>query len=140
MGEPAATVLETADRVEVMRIAPQRDKTPDDKTVLGYPVRATGAEQGKEFAASLRDVLLNDASYEWEIAKLCEFEPGVAFRVWSGKKSILVLLCFQCDAVGIASDETNEKTLHVRDDDPARPALLKLAKQSLPNDKEIQGL
>ena len=85
-------------------------------------------------------VLRNDASYAWNIAKQCIFDPGVAYRVWRGNESVVILICFHCDEVGIVADKTQPEEITIHSCDPGRPALLKLAKEAMPDDKEIQAL
>src|SRR5262245_11340847 len=82
LGDKAVDVLSAADRVEVYRIQGFRPdaRKPDDKTekIGGYTVLARGKEQGKEFAGRLREVLFNDRTYLFDVAKACIFDPGVA--------------------------------------------------------------
>jgi hypothetical protein len=139
LGDKAAKVLAAADRVETFRVAPRHEVSDPTETLAGFPLIARGQPQGREFAASLGKVLLDDRSYPWDMAKACIFSPHIAYRVWSGQDSILVFICFDCDAVGIVPDE-HDAAIRVHDDDPARPALLKLAKQAFPVEKSIQDL
>jgi hypothetical protein len=140
LGERAIKVLAAPDRVEVFRVVPTREKKPNDQAFAGYPQRAAGKEQGPEYARELAGVLKDDHSYDWDFAKACEFEPGVGYRVWSGKDSVVVLICFHCNEIGVIEDESKPDHMHVRSADPARKALVKLARQALPDDKTIQSL
>ncbi len=139
VGERAVNVLHGADRVEVFRVAAPWKKGKEGPMLGKYPLISTGKEQGKEFGTKLAQIVLDDSTYEWNIAKACEFDPGVAYRVWSGKESILVLICFHCDEIGIIADESDVK-IRIHDFDRGRPALVRLARQVFPEDKEIQGL
>jgi hypothetical protein len=88
LGERAARVLAAPDRVEVFRVGPMWEKKPNDPAFAGYPQRATGKEQGAEYARELASVLKDDRSYDWDFAKACEFDPGVGYRVLSGKAPV----------------------------------------------------
>jgi hypothetical protein len=138
LGQRASKVLNAPDRVEVFRVAATWRKPKDSSTLAGYPLISTGKEQGKEFGGKLAEIVLDDRTYEWETAKGCKFDPGVAYRVWSGKDSIIVIICFHCDQLGIMFDESSGQG--IKDCDRARHALIRLAQQAFPEDKEIQGL
>jgi len=140
VGEQPAAVFASADRVEVFRIGSSRDQPDAPRQIVGYPLLATGKEQGNDFAKRLGKVLLNDGTYEWDLAKGCKFDPGVAFRIWTGNHSALALICFHCDQIGIIADESSPRSLRVHDADPGRAALLKLARESFPDDRDLQKL
>ncbi|HWE94866.1 MAG TPA: hypothetical protein VG269_12950 [Tepidisphaeraceae bacterium] len=145
VGESAARVLAAPDRVEAFRVAGTRGapatSEPADRAgnLAGFPITATGRNQGRDFGTRLGAVLLDDKSYEWQMAKGCIFDPGVAFRVWRGQESVIVLICFKCEEVGIAPDD-EIKNLHIKDADPGIPALRRLAQEAFPDDVEIQQL
>ena len=140
LGDRAVKILAGADRVEVFRVTPTWEKSQTKEKLAGYPLISTGKEQGKEFGAKLSEIVRDDSTYEWNIAKACEFAPGVAYRVWSGKESIIVLICFHCDQIGVIPDESTPTKIHVHDFDAGRAALVKLARTAFPDDKVIQGL
>jgi hypothetical protein len=140
-GDQTVGLLIGADKVEVFRVStdlPQKD----DKTVVGFRITATGPEQDAKFAAKLASVALNEKTYAWDTAKGCSFEPGVAFRVWKGEESVVIVICFQCDQVQITTlDKTGKAGKPVYgESDPGRAALVRLAKAALPDDKDIQAL
>jgi len=141
LGEKTVGLLTGATKVEVFRV---NTTTPleDDKTVAGFRITATGPEQDAKFAARLVSVALNEKTYAWNIAKGCEFSPGVAFRVWNGEESVVIAICFQCDQVQITAFDKNGKAGKpvYGESDPGRAALVRLAKAALPDDKDIQAL
>ncbi|MDB5302799.1 MAG: hypothetical protein JWM97_348 [Phycisphaerales bacterium] len=145
VGESTARVLSAPDRVEAYRVAGSRSIAPATPpadqagNLAGFPITATGRNQSKDFGARLGAVLLNDKTYEWNMAKGCTFDPGVAFRVWKGQESVVVLICFKCEQVGIAPDDS-VKDLRIKDADPGISALRKLAQEAFPDDVEIQHL
>ena len=81
----------------------------------------------------------------------CYFEPGVAFRVWSGLKSVDVILCFHCDQLGVVENNPNvpERNIGGRlnarmnvlgDFNPAREQLLALTKEAFASDDAVQAV
>ena len=142
LGEKAATLLDGATKVEVFRVGGELGAKPKGKTIASYSIIGTGKDQDEKFAAKLAGVILDEKTYEWEAAKGCIFNPGVAFRVWKGEESVVVVICFSCDQVRVApvdKDGKVEKGVYANVD-PGRAALLKLAKAALPDDKEIRQL
>src|ERR1700761_5795681 len=62
--EPTVALLKGVTRVEGFRINPQlTPRRPVETQISGYPVTATGKEQGKEFATNLANLLLTDATW-----------------------------------------------------------------------------
>ena len=98
----------------------------------GEPVRIPGTDR-----ETLRDLLLDEGSYELEIAKGCEpvFGVGVSFVV--GEQAVDVLFCFQCDILAVYQDG---RVVGDEDFDPARTRLVALVKKFFPNDDVIQQL
>lgn len=135
-GEKAVAVLAGATKVEVFRVDSGKPGGKD-KTVGGYRVTATGKDRDEKFAARLAGVVLDEESYVWGAAKGCVFQPGVAFRVWKGEESVEVVICFACDQVRVSAAGKDGVPA---ESDPGRAALVKLAKEALPDDKEIQKL
>ncbi len=132
LGDKAA-VLEGPDRVEVFRVGHEVKPADARAQIAGHLIKSVAKEQGKDFAGRLATVLVDPKTYDFEIARACDFTPGVGYRIWKEKESAEVLVCFDCDAIKINN--------HIIDATPAaRAALVKLAKQSLPEDKEIQAL
>ncbi len=141
LGEKAVGLFAGATKVEVFRVE-GGGKGEKDKTVGGFRITATGKEQDAKFAAKVAAVVLNEKSYVWDAAKGCIFQPGVAFRVWKGDESVVVVICFSCDQVQIITADKDGKLSKPvwGETDPSRAALVKLAKAALPDDKEIQKL
>ena len=63
-----------------------------------------------------------------------------AIGIWSGKDSIVVLICFQCNEIGVIPDESKPSSLHTQKRHCACATLLKLARQAFPDDKILQSL
>ncbi|MCE9530419.1 MAG: hypothetical protein K8T89_04700 [Planctomycetes bacterium] len=141
LGEKTLAILKGADRVEVYRLNGDED-AKGDKKFRRFVITAIGKEQGKVFAGKLAAVLTTDEAYFGEGAKC--FEPGVGYRIWNGKESIEVAICFGCFNLSIGDiggefgnfgkSKTNKTfgTVFIQ--------LAKLAKEAFPDDKEIQEL
>jgi hypothetical protein len=138
LGAGVVDVLRNADKVEVFRVG--NSEHSKQETLAGHSVISKGKDQDKdkEFAGKLRDILFDEKTYDFGSAKECKFNPGVAFRVLSGDKTILVLLCFTCkELMIVGGSETKER---YEDFDGSAAKLTALAKLGLPDDKEIQAL
>ena len=98
----------------------------------GEPVRVPGADR-----EILRDLLLDEGSYELEMAKGCEpvFGLGVSFA--RGEQAVDILFCFQCHILAVYQDG---RAVGDEDFDPARTRLVTLVKKFFPNDGVIQQL
>jgi hypothetical protein len=142
LGDSAITVLQGATRVEPFRLSDER--AGEGKPNVGkYAVTATGKEQGEAFAKRLAAVLLDERTYRFDSAKGCIFQPGVGYRIWKGDEAAVeVVICFTCDELIVHAPKAADGSVRgaMEDFDPARPALVKLAKEAFPDDKEIQGL
>jgi hypothetical protein len=139
LGADIVEILNNATKVEVFRV--QREAKPGDEAIGGYKITGKGKEQGKDFVAGIRAIAFDEKTYNFESAKLCEFDPGVAYKFISGEKSCVLLLCFVCKELQFQFEPKEGKKFHAHEDFDNRYAeLLKLAKQALPDDKEIQAL
>ena len=88
-------------------------------------------------ADELVSILKDADTYDWEMAKACEFVPGLAVRFIGRASTTDVLFCFQCDELMIFQDGTQ-----VRGEDfvSARGRLIRFFKRVFPDDAEIQSL
>ncbi len=118
----------------------------------GFGVYARGVADAK-FAGKLGAILLVPESYVLPGMgmTLCLFQPGVAYRVWSGPKFVDAIICFHCDQLGVVE---NDKTVPERgiggslqgrmnvlgDFQPARAALLAVTKEAFASDAAVQGI
>jgi hypothetical protein len=69
------------------------------------------------------------------------YEPGVAFRVWHDKEAVEVIICFRCTnfEVGLMGQNAGDEQ-RLYGFGPGLEPFLALAKEALPDDKEIQSL
>ena len=112
-------------------------KADHPKKLHGYPIISGPVPIDDAFRATLSKVLSDPATYLWDVAKGCEFLPGVALRLADAKTQVDVLICFSCDELEIY---TNGKRAGHEDFDPRRADLLHVAKKLFPKDKKIQSL
>lgn len=135
----ATSILRNGTRAEAFRVSPKYSPERTDITIGGYPIIATGAELGPEFVARLATVLRR-----WGVSKgskKCTFEPGVAFRVWSGDRALDVLICFECDELWThVVGDTGSSDDDVLDFAPVRADLVTLVKEAFPDNAKIQAL
>jgi hypothetical protein len=143
LGEPTVKVLQGATRVETFRLKDERADDEGKPNVGRYAIASTGKAQGEPFARRLAAILLDEHTYVFDSAKGCKFQPAVGFRIWKGdESSVEVVICFHCDELIVHSPKAADGSIRgaMENFDPARPALVKLAKEAFPDDKEIQGL
>lgn len=147
LGKDAVEILKAPEKVECFRIdgkswiSPEQQARIEEETkrIRGYAITAQGKDQDAAFGAKIAAVLFDEKTYNFESAKACEPVPGVAFRVWKGKASVDVVLCFECSELDVVTGD--KEIRHAREDfDNARAALVALAKAAFPDDKTIQGL
>jgi len=142
LGDRMVSILSGAKRVEVFLIEPKPTPSDASRTIQGYPIRLQGKDQGPTFAARLRTILLDDRTYSFDSFKGCIFSPGVVFRFRNGDELVEIITCYKCSEFLIVAKDDRGAVVRVvgEDFDNARPALVKLAKDAFPDDKEIQAL
>ena len=139
MGASAADTLAGAERVEVFKVSSKRAR--DEPDAGGYRVAATGKPRGKEFAARLAGVLLEEKSYRFDTRRVGGFEPLVVLKAWKGEAWVEVLFSFASDEVVVRAPAKDETVRSAQEEiDPVRGELVRLVKEALPEDKEIQAL
>lgn len=107
------------------------------ETIGGFEITDGPFEVDAVTVAELRTILADDSIYDFERAKGCEFDPGVALRFAKAGAVVDVLFCFSCDELA-AYDGT--KRVGGEDFDRARPRLLAIVKRLFPKDEKLQGL
>jgi len=112
----------------------QLNRTP---AIQGYKILATGKVQGKTFTSRLIQALFVPKNPH-SLAQAC-FRPGVAFRLWNGKRAIDVLTCFQCNNIEVFAPTLKDGSGDIPMD-ASRLPLIRLVKAVFPNDKEIQAI
>jgi hypothetical protein len=112
---------------------------PGSPSIGGFAILSRGEDQSQQFAARLADILLSDTTYSDTFAQC--FWPGVAFRVYRGEDCVDVIICLKCQNfyLGPPTDRPVAETASFAGS-PAGPRLVRLAKEALPQDKDIQGL
>ena len=108
-----------------------------DRKIYGYPIISGPTPFDGASRATLSKVLTDPNTYLWNVAKSCEFLPGVALRLADAKTQVDFLICFSCDELEIY---TNGKRAGHEDFDPRRADLLRIAKKLFPQDDKIMSL
>jgi hypothetical protein len=140
-GQPTLDALKTAKSVEALRVdgkSYDSTKFADGKAgVAGYEITSEPVKLTDAQIQQLAGILADPRTYSFDIAKGCEFLPGVALRTTAGKQDVVILLCFGCNELAIY---VGGKHVGHEDMDNARGKLGALAKELFPNDKEIAEL
>ena len=118
---------------------PQSQAVTSDKPqgIYGYPVVSSAVPIDDVSRANLSKVLSDPGTYLWDVAKACEFLPGVALRFAGDNVNVDILICFYCDELEIYM---NGKRAGHEDFDPRRSDLLRVVKKLFPEDEAIQAL
>ena len=137
-GKPNILAIQRPERVEAFRVQPEPSPIGSAAAMVGPHLATAGpVKVGDSALAELRSVLLDDATYMWDIAKACEFMPGVGFRFHESSAPLEVALCFSRDELAIWRAG---RKLGSEDFDHARPRLVALVKQLFPDDPQLQSL
>ena len=72
----------------------------------------------------------------------CLINPGVAYRIWSGKQCVEVIICFHCNQMIITAKNAKGEIVRRTYTEivTMRSRLIALSKDAFPKDAEIQGL
>ena len=118
------------------RVFDSQEEVDNPGPLGGYPIVAGPVEVNAKVASEFHDVLRDQNSYEWEMFKDCEFDPGVAIR-FTGKSDVTeVIICFHCGQLVIVH---GGKRHSPPDLGSSQTKLLELVQRIFPNDKEIRG-
>ena len=146
LGEQVVETLSAPTKVQTFRLAsrsegPASPATGPTESLHGYRVAAAGPELDAAFGSRVATALFDPGSYQFDSAKACEFDPGVAFRVWKGREHLDVLLCFSCSEFRVYHPQPGGQVRRVGEDfDDNRRAFVRLAKEAFPADPAINRL
>jgi len=164
LGRDRMAVLEAPDRIEAFAVLPWppghprpgHEKDPPPRLPATAPtevehraVYALGKPLTADFARRLAAVLFDDATYTEAsdpfghgITKGCLFDAAVAYRIWSGPRSVDVMFCFHCDQVRVYPVQPLARPAPPAegDTDNGRAALVTLVKEALPDVPAIAAL
>jgi hypothetical protein len=143
LGSPTLALLQNVQSVQMFRLRSDVRETSEERIqIADYPLLYEGRSQGPAFSERIADVLRDPRLY-WGLNDLtCIPDPGVAFRLWNGKQSIEVLLCFHCGQMLVTTKDAGGRVTHKTYTEflSVRPRLVALAKEAFPADVEIQAL
>lgn len=153
VGDRGISVLRDATRVEAFRIADtddldyafgrHKDVRSDLGKIDGYTITSRGEEIGRGFAERLSGYLLEGKHYF--ISLDCLPDPGVAFRVWRGRESVSLIICYECDYLKVFVHDERGSNVHrgssyFKDAFVESEVLVDLAREAFPDDEQIQAL
>jgi hypothetical protein len=127
-------IVRAPDRVDAYRVGGWQ--TADPKTG-GYKDLAGPITVPAEVVAKLSGILGDRRTFSFNLAKGCEFDPGVRLRFIKSDKSVDVLLCFHCLELQVVRDGKQQGG---EDFDNQEAALIAIAKKLFPDDKDIVAL
>ena len=148
LGKRTVDVIATADRGEIVRVAPEpiqgaarRKASPPN--VGGYPIVGKAHLLDADLLEQFRSALLDPATHaiEYGVIKLCgPIEPGVALRLWSRadtkrRAPIEILFCFACDDLMVVGPDAYPQSIT-----PGALRLLRLSAAGLPEFTELRGI
>ena len=98
LGQDAVALVKAADRVEpfLLRTALAPDAKAGPDAIAGYAWKARGADLAPAAGAELKRLILDDASYDFDVAKKCVMVPEYALRLHAGPRHLDVLVSFAC--------------------------------------------
>lgn len=126
--------VKSAERVEACRLAPEsyHKASLAEYDFIGDPVRVSEAD-----ADALVAVLVDPATYLFDMAKGCLPVYGVGVRFIAGAEEVTVLFCFECDILTVYR---GDQEVGGEDFDPARARFVAIMQRIFPKDEAIQAL
>jgi hypothetical protein len=103
----------------------------------GAEITSNAVTVADDDARQLALILRDPATYSWDSAKGCKFDPGVGLRFVGKDSTTEVVFCFHCDEIQIYHDG---KRAGAEDIDNARSRLAAIMKRIFPRDADIQKL
>ena len=142
LGPDGVRFLQEAERVEAYRVV---SNSFDDWSVAGKPeiegheILSQGKTQGRDFARQLAATLLNENNGFGGFHS-CIWAPRQIFRLWHGKESANMLICFECNEVWIKFYNAAGKCSHetILDLGENRDAWLELSQKIFPSDADLK--
>lgn len=128
-GPKGFAVLKNPERIEAFRLSHVAGEEP---VVTAGPIKVE-----QPTSQQIVSLLSADKSFDWNLGKGCIPIWGVRLSFYRGTDRLDVLLCFQCDILGVS---LNGKELKFEDFDPVHAQLVKIVKVIFPDDPEIQKL
>jgi hypothetical protein len=134
-------VLEAPTHVESFRLktaqpdAPAAD--PPSKRIGTYVIDHVGPDLTPEQVAAAVKLIVDPAVHGKASNKLCDPQPGVAFRFTRDKHVFEIAICFECS---IWIEFVDDKRIAMEDFDPVRSPLAKLVKALFPKDAALANI
>jgi hypothetical protein len=151
LDDAVVAALRNIEGIVVVPVSPKSD--PKIKAIAvgakdhvdTYPVAGDGKPQGKEAGKAFANALLDTNTYSKWMPFGSEFEPRAGFRLSKGKVYLDVLPSFKSGYMRIQYRVENQgvivgNSLNLEMSMTTFNTLLKLAKEALPDDKELQAI
>lgn len=131
-----------AQDVTAQRLYLERKPGGVHRGMLSNYRRGAVVKVSPQLAAQIRQLLKQASSYVWgRGVKMCIVDYGVLFTFEGSGSPIRVAICFECDWLGIFTNDDDTRIINEeRDIDPARRELVAIVKSIFPDDPEIQEL
>ncbi len=141
LGAETLALLDNVQKVETFRLSSDV-KDVERRQISDYPLKYKGNAQGQAFARRIANILRKPQTYWGSNDTTCIVDPGVAYRLWSGRRCVELMICFHCGQMLIATKNETGQVTHFAYTEFAsvRPELIELAKQAFPNDADIAAL
>ena len=137
-GRGSVSALTDPTRVEAYRIGPIPVGVEPGVDRLGiHPIVRGPIAVPDELVAELSAALISPDTYDWALAKICEFRPGVGLRFTREVSRVDIALCFECDMLTI---HRHGKRIGSQNFDDARATFVNAVKRLFPDDEDIQAL
>ena len=78
------------------------------KNISGFPILNKGELLASAELKTLKSILLDDDSYDFEGQKRCAFSPSKAVVFGRGSKKVSVLFCFTCKELQFESSDVSK--------------------------------
>ena len=134
-GPSAIYTVQHSASIQAYRLASPSEHV---QSLADYKMSAGPIAVPESTVTKLRDILMDDEVYLWDVKKSCgEPNYGVRFQFQKGSDSVDVLICFDCDMLGVYH---NGQAVDYEDCDLVRAQLIAISKELFPDDPVIQSL
>lgn len=130
-------VFDAPQRVVPVLVNQEPGSGEKTENLEGYAIIKKGAILTAEQTKRLQAVIFNAATYDFNSAKRCVFNPYVGFIFEKSGKQAHALFCFSCDEVSFGREA---KQGNIEDFDPARKEILALARELFPRDARLGAI
>ena len=99
MGNDIYKIISSPDAIEIYKIETQKNTSKNN--INGYPIIKNGGELSGSEVKSLKSILLDEKTYDFELTKRCPFLPEYVFQINKGEKKLNLFVCYSCEKITI---------------------------------------